>query len=550
MVEKKYEIKKAFSCSDEMCSLTQELNKKRIGPEINNRNQITRKASKTIIQTKQENLKLKRAIVMKEDREKITCYAEDDEEILDQLAEIGKVCDNIVIITSGNLKNSQRINEYDAFASNVWGKYYGVIYKITDNDNGKVYIGQTIQPLRDRFRDHLKSPANQYLARAINRYNRSFRIIKNGIKNGAMSYRTQYSEFSIEIIAYASDFFELNKLEKQYIKAYKSHIPTYGEKYGYNVQEGGDALTHKSGEDHWRWIIIDEDLLIKYIKKGFLVKEIAAEFGVSIATIERRIRELKDKYNVKNITEARRLFGGSKESTRRRAIISRLTHPKVKEIDDDEFLNQIRILKTRREIQEYFDIGHVQFYDKLNELGYEGLDQAREDLGVLDAFKEKKAIKFRKGYSDVSDDELIRAIRAGLTKDELKIRYKMGDIQFYQKLKGIGYDSLLTARKDLGGQKNFQFRQFIRYNKYLLKRIYPLINKPFIKVKDISNLVGISDKGAFHHISNSLIPYNIIERLHKRGYYRFTKFGKEFLSKFFKNELPNIKIGGIRLYNP
>ena len=63
-----------------------------------------------------------------------------------------------------------------------WGEYYGVIYKITDRNKDKslqyerVYIGQTIQSLRDRFWQHLSDQSNRYLQAAMKRYRKEFTI--------------------------------------------------------------------------------------------------------------------------------------------------------------------------------------------------------------------------------------------------------------------------------------------------------------------------------------------------------------------------------------
>lgn len=48
------------------------------------------------------------------------------------------------------------------------------IYKITNIENGKVYIGQTVKPIKDRFARHLNDAVsnrlNTHLARAIRKY--------------------------------------------------------------------------------------------------------------------------------------------------------------------------------------------------------------------------------------------------------------------------------------------------------------------------------------------------------------------------------------------
>ena len=56
------------------------------------------------------------------------------------------------------------------------------IYKITNIQNNKVYIGQTIRPINDRFRRHINDALNNILdthfARAIRKYGKDSFIIE------------------------------------------------------------------------------------------------------------------------------------------------------------------------------------------------------------------------------------------------------------------------------------------------------------------------------------------------------------------------------------
>ena len=89
-----------------------------------------------------------------------------------------------------------------------------VIYKITNQVNGKIYIGQTTQELNARFQKHISAAIrNEYdthLARAIKKYGK-----------GA---------FKIEIIDFAKTKKELNEKEELWIKYYNST----NENIGYN----------------------------------------------------------------------------------------------------------------------------------------------------------------------------------------------------------------------------------------------------------------------------------------------------------------------------
>lgn len=95
-----------------------------------------------------------------------------------------------------------------------------VIYKITNTVNGKVYIGQTIRPIMDRFLRHVNDARNNpsthlKLHRAMNKY-------------GA-------DKFTIEKIDEATTKVELDEKEQFWIKEYNS----IG--FGYNLTEGGEG---------------------------------------------------------------------------------------------------------------------------------------------------------------------------------------------------------------------------------------------------------------------------------------------------------------------
>lgn len=92
-----------------------------------------------------------------------------------------------------------------------------IIYKITNQINGKIYIGQTIKSLQHRKAQHIKAAekgVDRHLYRAMRKY---------GIDN-----------FKFEEIYMASSLDELNYLEAKYILEYDS-VRT-----GYNMGYGGD----------------------------------------------------------------------------------------------------------------------------------------------------------------------------------------------------------------------------------------------------------------------------------------------------------------------
>lgn len=96
---------------------------------------------------------------------------------------------------------------------------YGVIYKIKNKINGKVYIGQTINSFDKRYNnDLLKNTHNEHLRNSI---------VKYGIDNFDIDKKLDVGH-SLE---------ELNQLEEKYIFLYKSN----DSKYGYNKNTGGDS---------------------------------------------------------------------------------------------------------------------------------------------------------------------------------------------------------------------------------------------------------------------------------------------------------------------
>jgi group I intron endonuclease len=100
----------------------------------------------------------------------------------------------------------------------------GYIYIITNNINGKQYVGQTIQTIQQRFSGHKASVKNHldnmYLHKAMNKY---------GIENFDVREITSVELNTLEELSE-----ELNFLEKYYIAEYNTLAPN-----GYNLTKGG-----------------------------------------------------------------------------------------------------------------------------------------------------------------------------------------------------------------------------------------------------------------------------------------------------------------------
>lgn len=136
----------------------------------------------------------------------------------------------------------------------------GYIYKVTNKINGKIYIGQTIQSVKDRWYRHCrksgisKAELNTHFKRAI---------LKYGKEN-----------FMIETIE-VCDSTKLNDREKFYISYYNSYIN------GYNSTIGG-----QDGSKPFKTSKEDESQIISLYNYGFSLREIGREFNLDKTTVK------------------------------------------------------------------------------------------------------------------------------------------------------------------------------------------------------------------------------------------------------------------------
>lgn len=137
----------------------------------------------------------------------------------------------------------------------------GIIYIITNKINNKVYIGQTIQPLKDRWYRHCqqKSLSDSELNMSIKRA-----ILKYGKQN-----------FNIEVLE-ECDKSILNDREIFYIKKYDSY------KNGYNSTIGGG----NSKITEYKLDVCEHKAICDLYLLDFSLREIAKEYAVDKATIK------------------------------------------------------------------------------------------------------------------------------------------------------------------------------------------------------------------------------------------------------------------------
>lgn len=144
---------------------------------------------------------------------------------------------------------------------------FGYIYIITNTINSKVYIGQTIRTIKERFREHCRlkcsdGELNMLIKKAIKKY-------------GKNNFRIAELE--------KCDSKLLNKKEIYYISLYNSYYN------GYNMTKGG-AL----GTKPLKLTKAQQKDCVNLYKAGFSLRSIAREFNV-------------DKYTIKHIIEINNL---------------------------------------------------------------------------------------------------------------------------------------------------------------------------------------------------------------------------------------------------
>ena len=133
----------------------------------------------------------------------------------------------------------------------------GFIYKITNKINGKSYIGQTIQNVKERFYQHcatkcIQAILNMVIHKAINKYGKS--------------------KFTIEVIEEVEST-NLNDRERYWIRYYDSY------NNGYNSTKGGqDGIKLFKN--------LDTESIVREYKSGKSLREIGRLFNVDKQTIK------------------------------------------------------------------------------------------------------------------------------------------------------------------------------------------------------------------------------------------------------------------------
>ena len=208
----------------------------------------------------------------------------------------------------------------------------GIIYKITNKINNKIYIGQTIRSLFERVKDYKLYKTNGYLINSFNKYG--------------------FDNFEFSIIDTATSIQELNEKEKYYINLFNS----YDRNIGYNIELGGNncsaseetrkkmSISHKGIKQSEEWV-----------KKRIPLKgsDEAKKHGRPKTDEERKyISENSPKYwlNKTRSEETKRKVS----ETKKKQGLKPVNTKKVKAIDVDT--NEVKIFESTFETAKFYNI--------------------------------------------------------------------------------------------------------------------------------------------------------------------------------------------------
>lgn len=148
---------------------------------------------------------------------------------------------------------------------------YGYIYKIVNNINKKVYIGQTVRNPKERWKDHLKKLKEQ----------------RHHSKHLQHSYNKHGDVFSFHVLNYGTSKKALNELEIKYIAKYNST----NKKYGYNILIGGKGVRHTLEMKRHKSILLTKNNPMKRPEIAKKQSETAIRLGVNKGKNNGRYRQ-------------------------------------------------------------------------------------------------------------------------------------------------------------------------------------------------------------------------------------------------------------------
>ena len=202
----------------------------------------------------------------------------------------------------------------------------GVIYKITNLVNNKVYIGLTTRTFNERYNGYgvgiervFNSTHNGHLRRAIEKY---------GADN-----------FTVEIVFHTNDYYELAKKEMELISKYNACNP----KYGYNKSERIFEYEYKRYADYLKEAKQIEEEIISYpnslCNKALLYKlnNLHKDFGNE----ELCFNSVQDLINNKSKKDKENIIELIKNSSDVKRYLNNLANNHNIELDVNNFIKDV-----------------------------------------------------------------------------------------------------------------------------------------------------------------------------------------------------------------
>lgn len=211
----------------------------------------------------------------------------------------------------------------------------GYIYKITNNINGKIYIGQTKNTVECRFNSHIKSIPS-YVAN-----NRTSIKLYNAMKKYGVD------NFSVETIE-ECPYEKLNEREIFWIKEFNSRDSNIG----YNICKGGEGGTggpHFTGHKH-----------SEETKKQMSIDRMGSK-NANFGNRWNQSDELKKRHSELSSGENNGMFG--KKQSDESNLKNRLSHLGKRKMSNDEIYPKYRLISPN-DINYYLNLGWYFYKDK------------------------------------------------------------------------------------------------------------------------------------------------------------------------------------------
>ena len=319
----------------------------------------------------------------------------------------------------------------------------GVIYCYTNKINGKRYIGQTINELKDRHRLHMN--AARFVSHKRDNETPIHRAMrKYGIEN-----------FKLEIlIMNCIDYDKLNNYERFYIKRFKS----LANQNGYNVSDGGlngNKFAGKTEEEMDEW-----KRRLGETRKGKYAGENHPNYGKKLSEeTKRKISEshkgkkvIRTKEHIENLRQS--LLNNPKISTKVIGIdiITKQEHvfPSAKEAERNGFYKPGILRCCNGELKqsqgivwfkydEYEKLAPKEIQDKLNEADKRIVAVSLDTDEVLYFSDTKEASEYSEKISQSKISCCCHYTREGTTNSsKLKTHagYRWYNLYVYEQLEG------------------------------------------------------------------------------------------------------------------